>query len=270
MVTLLERKLLGLRQIRFGPNKTRIFGVIQPILDGLKLIKKTRVWNFKINILFFNMTCYFILLVRIYLWLSFPFKAWVSNKSILVFWVLFLIGVSRFFVLILGWRSFRKYSLLGRIRRVRQVISLEVLIIILFLCYFIALNSLSLLNIKFSIIFIALGVLILRVIILETHRAPFDLSEGERELVRGYNIEFRRILFILIFLSEYNTLVFFSLFWSFIFRKMFWSFFILFILLIIRTCFPRVRYDYIINYTWVVLLPASVFLSLLVIVFKHC
>lgn len=253
--TLLERKILRLSQLRLGPNKTLFMGLIQPILDGVKLIKKIMIVNIKVYQSLFFLTSFLILFNRILLWISFSFYLW-RNKSLYVLWILLIFGISMFVILLIGWSSINKYRILGGIRRLTQVLRFEVLFSLLILINCFLLSSLSF---KKNLIFLnfPLMLILFILIIIEVQRTPIDLSEGERELVRGYNIEYRRFLFILVFLGEYSILVFFSL----IFLKLFsliniFSWVInLLIFLILRRSFPRIRYDQLLNFSWIKLLP---------------
>lgn len=266
--TLAERKILALSQLRLGPNKTWLYGSVQPLLDALKLIKKKNSLNRKFFLILVYFFCCFIFIISIFLWLSVPFKRWASSKSLVVFWVLTIIRLSRFTILILGWNSAGKYSLLGRVRRICQTIRLEINLTIIIFRYFLLLRSLRLVlsNVKIfylNIIFYLLTFFI--IILIETHRAPFDISEGEREIVSGYNTEFRSILFILIFLSEYSNLIFLRIFIRFmlLYKHILFFSLIMLLVLIVRTCFPRLRYDLIINYSWLKILPCVIFMSII-------
>lgn len=271
--TLLERKILALTQNRLGPTKVLFYGLGQPLIDGLKLFKKSLNYNLKISFILFNIFCGFMLFMRFFLWLSIPFKNWASRKSYVIFWVLTIIRLNRFSVLMLGWSSIRKYSFMGSMRRICQVLSLEIILTILFISYFFLFNSTILFSFKFMKIWMLLWpyfCLFFIIIILETHRAPFDLSEGEREIVRGYNTEFRGVLFILIFLSEYFNLLFISfLLCSIIlFKSLPLLSFVAGLTLLLRSCFPRVRYDVLIRYRWLKLLPLCAMLCFTLIAVK--
>lgn len=130
-----------------------------------------------------------------------------------------------------------KYSLLGSVRRVVQSIRFECNFILLLLITVLLYNKYFLLN-----NFFFLSIIILFLSLVDTHRSPFDLSESESELVSGYNTEYIRLVFTLVFLAEYNIIVFFSVLISFFFSNYIIFFFILTILLI-RSSLPRVRYD---------------------------
>lgn len=265
--TLLERKILALRQTRLGPNKNWYYGIIQPLLDALKLIKKTLRLNIKLSLRLTYVFCFLMLILSLFIWLSIPFKRWSNRKSLIVFWLLSLVRFRSFIVLILGWRSIRKYSYIGRIRSVCQTISLEIILTSILLRWFLLLRSLNLNSIKYSTAYLNLRVylgIMFIVALIETHRAPFDLAEGEREIVRGYNTEFRRIMFVTIFLSEYSNLLFIRVFLVFLGfgRCSIFLFVLVSFTLLVRRCFPRLRYDILIKYTWIHMLPSIIFISL--------
>ena len=264
--TLLERKLLRLSQLRLGPNKQRFYGILQPILDGLKLFKKTERKNHKIYFYFFSLRSIFILRISFIFWRGYPFKVWI-NKTSRFFWILILIGLMRFFILILGWRSFNKYSLLGSLRRISQIISLEVLTVIIMVVYLILLNKrcLSLREGLFWGSSIFLIFIYFVAFLIEVQRTPFDTAEGERELVRGYNTEFRALFFVFIFLSEYINILFFSGFIAILIRKS-WILWAISMqaMLLTRACFPRVRYDFLIEYAWLKILPLTICLAFII------
>jgi len=147
-----------------------------------------------------------------------------------------------------GIVSFSKYSFLGSVRSARQSVSYEISFSFYVLNIIIVLFSLEFYGI-FCLIYIYLYLPFLIMILAELNRAPFDFAEGERELVSGYNVEFSGIPFVLFFLGEYGSLIFFSLFFSVCFFgfSIFFSMLVLFIFVLIRSSYPRYRYDYMMN-----------------------
>lgn len=175
---------------------------------------------------------------------------------------LVLIGLFVYFRILIGFFRKSKYGIYGGIRRRSQSISFEVVFFFLFFVFPLLRQSFNLIN-NFNFFFSIYNFFIFFLLLLiELNRAPFDFSEGESELVRGYNLEFSGIFFILIFVGEYGFLIFFSLFFSyFIFNNFFFiRLIIFFFFLFIRSCFPRYRYDKLISFSWLILLPISMFI----------
>jgi NADH:ubiquinone oxidoreductase subunit H len=262
-ITLIERKVLSFSQIRLGPNKVSLLGILQPIVDGVKLLfkknlllvtKQMRVY-FGPIILFFLFLVVWSLLPWFFFFLSFKF-------SLVVFF--FLIAFVSYGVILVGWGSIRIFSKLGRTRRILQALSLEISLVVFFLIAFSFNSSLGFIIEGGIIIIILIWTLILIFLSLaDCNRAPIDLLEGERELIRGFNIEVGRILFVFIFLSEYGIMIFFSLlsgvsiFW----KKRLRIFLIFsFMFLFLRSCFPRIRYDQLLYFIWKDFLLISLYL----------
>lgn len=274
--TLLERKILGYIQLRKGPNKVGILGLLQAISDGGKLLlKKFFVINkFKNKIFFFSPFLSFFLMLLIWFFV-FP----VFGKSRLYLGLILFLCISRlnvYSILGSGWGSNSKYSLLGGLRGAVQSISYEVsLVIILFLpCCFNLSYNLSEFFDKYSVfllIFYLKTVMWFIRCLAETNRSPFDFSEGESELVSGFNTEYSSAGFVLLFLSEYGKILFISFLTILLFfpiNKVF--FFILlgkmigFCFIWIRGCLPRFRYDLFMKLMWKGFLPFSL-INLLII-----
>lgn len=258
--TLLERKVLGYGHNRLGPNKVFIFGLFQPFRDAIKLFFKEDLKLKDINIIVFLISPLLALFLNFSLWCIFPIWGFVFflNYSLLIF--ICVRSLSVYFLLYRGWRSSSKYSLLGGYRSSAQRISYEVIIILcllffLYMWYSFNFMGLFYLNNKFCHGFF-LSILLLSWVIscvAECNRSPFDLSEGESELVSGFNTEYRGGIFSLIFISEYSSIVFLSFFTSFLFLYegyFFSGLFLCFFFLWLRSSFPRVRYDHIMSFSW--------------------
>ena len=274
-VTLFERKVLGYSQIRKGPNKVRIIGLMQPFNDAIKLFSKELVFPNLSNIFQYfiaPMLGLMIVLIRFFL---FPFKEINFSIRISVLFIYIILRINVYPVLFSGWASNRKYALLGRLRSVAQTVSYEVslaLILIFYLTMLISLNlnMISGLNFYWYKFFIFLPIIGIWLIscVAETNRTPFDFAEGESELVSGFNIEYGSVGFALIFIAEYARIIFISV----IFSLMFFSFrtnnvylYLLITFLVIvwiwaRTTFPRYRYDKLINLAWKIYLPVTLFM----------
>lgn len=282
-MTLLERKILSYIQIRKGPNKVGIFGILQPFSDAIKLFTKEQTYPIVSNYLVYYFSPIFSLFLSLLCWLCIPFfiKLYSFNLGVLFFFCCLRIGV--YSVMIAGWSSNSNYALLGGLRAVAQTISYEVrlaliLLSIIFLIlgynffYFLFFQK----NIWFLILCIPLVLVWFCIRLAETNRTPFDFAEGESELVSGFNVEYRRGGFALIFLGEYSRILFMRILFSLIFLggDVFNFFFFCKLRLIsyafiwVRGTLPRFRYDKLIYLAWKRFLPFSLNYLLFVISLK--
>lgn len=273
--TLLERKALGYFQIRKGPNKVGVAGLPQPFADALKLFTKEISSPTVANIYPFLLAPFMGLLLALILWILYPSS---SPALFITYRILFFLCVSSLNVystLIAGWASNSKYALLGALRRAAQTISYEVRMALVLLAPLLILQSLGLQNIFTSQLTPILLVLPLIIFIwfitalAETNRTPFDFAEGESELVSGFNTEYSRGTFALIFMAEYINIIIISLLTACLFMCWGPAIFSKDIILTLRTLFvafsflwargtlPRIRYDRLINLTWKTYLPFS-------------
>lgn len=246
-LTLLERKILGYVQNRKGPNKVLIIGLLQPVVDGGKLILKRllieKLYYFFIP--FFSIVVISLLSLRIW----FISVSVVINNRII--YILMIRSLVVYILFILGWRRENVYGVLGGLRSSSQIIAYEIIIFFLIILVVIYYSRWNLYNFSFSIWYIIdLLVVWLLILLVETNRRPYDFAEGERELVSGYNIEYIGVLFAYIFIAEYGVLVFFS--W--VTRVMFLGFYnfwiVLIFLIIVRGFIPRRRYDILMSNCW--------------------
>lgn len=158
-------------------------------------------------------------------------------------------GFSVYRIIIRGVVGKSKYSILGSIRSCSQSVSFEIAFSLYLFRIIFFFNRFCLIKIfNFLLVFLLLPFLL--IILAELNRAPFDFSEGERELVRGYNVEFSRVSFVLLFLREYGSLIFFRVLFSclFFYLNILFIFLNFSILIFIRSSYPRYRYDLIINF----------------------
>lgn len=273
--TLLERKVLGYIQLRKGPNKFFIKGIFQPMGDGLKLFFKEVNYPRNINFFIFIISPLLGLLISVFFWFIYPY---IGINYIMGFGLIYIFCCSRIIVyifIIIRWSSNSNYSVLGIIRFISQIISYEVRIIIIIINLMFLINRFNLndfyiyqINIKFFFFLFFIFILLLIRFLAEINRSPFDFSEGESELVSGFNIEFRSLSFIFIFISEYIRIIFMGIilceiFFGLIMNKFYLNIYILiFIFLIIwlRGFLPRFRYDKLIYLIWKLILPLSLFL----------
>lgn len=270
--TLLERKVLGYIQLRKGPNKVGLIGLLQPFSDGLKLFFKEQVNLGYSNFFIYYTAPIFILILSFILWSLFPYLRRIFKFDYGVIFFLCCTGIGVYGVLICGWSSNSNYAILGAIRSVAQTISYEVrmaLIIINFLILIYRFNLMDFLYYQDITWFIFLSLPLFfcwfSSILAETNRSPFDFAEGESELVSGFNIEYRRGGFAYIFLSEYINIIFISILTSIIFIGcdiysiifFFKIVFLVFLFIWVRGTLPRFRYDKLIYLTWKTFLPLS-------------
>nr|UGS80398.1 NADH dehydrogenase subunit 1 [Lachesilla picticeps] len=276
-LTLLERKVLGYIQLRKGPNKLGLMGILQPFSDAVKLFTKESILPLKSNYLVY----YFCPVISFSLislgWILIPYL-WILlnfNFGLLFFMVCLSLGV--YSIMIAGWSSNSTYALLGGLRSVAQTISYEVSLAFLFMCMLSLVSSYSLLEFIFFqdfcwFMYISLPIFFMFYISLlaETNRTPFDFAEGESELVSGFNVEYSSGGFALIFLAEYSSILFMSMILSLIFLGgnlsslgfFFIVGFIGFSFIWIRGTLPRYRYDKLMDLCWKKFLPCSLFFLL--------
>jgi len=246
-LTLLERKILGYVQNRKGPTKVLFIGLLQPVLDGGKLILKRLLVE---KIYYFFIPFFSIVLIR---FLS--LRVWFFSVRVvlnnMIFFVLIMRSVIVYIIFMLGWRRENVYGVLGGLRRSSQIIAYEIIIFFLIILIVIYYLSWNILNFNFSIWYV-LDILVIWLLILlvETNRRPYDFAEGERELVSGYNLEYMGVLFAYIFIAEYGILIFFSWVTSAIFLGWYNFWLILIFLVVVRGFIPRSRYDILISNCW--------------------
>lgn len=269
--TLLERKILGLSQARKGPNKVAFLGLLQPFSDAIKLFSKEMsymAYSNKILFYFSPVTSLFLMLI---VWLSLPFGSNPVSLQFRFIFLLIVLGLGLYPLLISGWSSNRKYALLGSLRGAAQTISYEIRLALLLMSVIIICQSPTLYKLAFnkeslSAFLILTPVFFLWLIscVAETNRTPFDFSEGESELVSGFNVEYSSFGFALIFIAEYGMILFFSMLTSRLFfcgvhslRTLLWGCGLSFWWVWIRTTYPRYRYDKLINLAWKSFLPLS-------------
>lgn len=265
--TLFERKVIGLFHLRLGPNKVSFIGLIQPLLDALKLFSKQNLTPLRANKFVYHLAPQIGLFLAYFVWLTLPniYLIVSINYSLVLF---FCVGsIMVFAVLMSGWSSNSKYSLIGSLRSVAQSISYEsvfrtLVVMLMLLIYSYSIRSLFTQSSLLFLFFLPIWVICT---LAETHRAPFDFRESESELVSGFNTEYAGANFSFLFLSEYSVLLYSCVLITYIFFISFlpvnllaimaMALFISFFFIWVRITFCRFRYDMLIIISWKVLLP---------------
>lgn len=269
--TLIERIVLRLCGNRIGPNKVSIKGILQPLADALKLLKKSRNSILNFSKIFYYLVGATILIIALIAWTTRELDNFIVSWKFSLLVIIFVLRVLTIKSILAGWRTYRKYSLIGAIRTVSQLISYErvIYLVLLRVIWFskrFKLNNATNQNYRtILIIIIPLIIVWVSCILAELRRTPYDFSEGERELVRGFNIEFGRSSFTILFLSEYSNILFFSALTSLLFFKakilMFCR--ILFWIIWIRRTAPRIRFDKFMSIAWKIYIPFTTLILIL-------
>nr|YP_010987675.1 NADH dehydrogenase subunit 1 [Platystethus dilutipennis]WON66107.1 NADH dehydrogenase subunit 1 [Platystethus dilutipennis] len=276
-LTLLERKVLGYIQIRKGPNKVGLLGLIQPFSDAIKLFSKENMYPLMSNINLYYISPILNLFLALVLWICMPFFSELLNFNMSILFFLCCSSLSVYTIMIAGWSSNSNYSLLGSLRSVAQTISYEVSLFLILMSYLFLILSLKMFDFYLIqkylwLVFFTFPLCLMWVIssLAETNRTPFDFAEGESELVSGFNVEYSGGGFALIFLAEYASILFMSMMcvllfmganmWSLMFfiKLVFLSFFWIWV----RGTLPRYRYDKLMYLAWKSFLPISLNLFL--------
>nr|ATF28655.1 NADH dehydrogenase subunit 1 [Pomponia linearis] len=271
-LTLLERSVLSYIQIRKGPNKVGILGLFQPFSDAIKLFFKECTVPMTSNYFLYFISPMMGLFNSLMIWSIFPFliNCVSFNFGLLFFFCCTSMGV--YSVMITGWSSNSNYALLGCIRSIAQSISYEVSLVLIMLCPIMMIESFNLIDFFFIqdmiwLIFfmMPLSLCWISSSMAETNRSPFDFSEGESELVSGFNVEYSSVGFAFIFLAEYSSIIFMSLLFCMMFLGGKVDSFIFpiqisvvsFMFIWIRGTLPRYRYDKLMYLTWKCYLPVA-------------
>nr|BDL61447.1 NADH dehydrogenase subunit 1 [Ilyograpsus nodulosus] len=272
-VTLLERKILGYIQIRKGPNKVGYMGILQPFSDAIKLFTKEQVTPIMSNFFVYYMCPVFSLFISLLVWIVMPYESGLVSFDLSILFFLCCLSVGVYSIMVAGWSSNCKYSLLGGLRSVAQTISYEVSLALILLSFVILIGGFSLdlfskYQNYFWLLFISfpLAMVWFSSCLAETNRTPFDFSEGESELVSGFNTEYGSGGFALIFMAEYASILFMSSLFVIFFlggnmlSVMFYLkvALVVYIFVWVRGTLPRLRYDKLMNLAWKIYLPVSI------------
>nr|QSQ68929.1 NADH dehydrogenase subunit 1 [Crocodylus intermedius] len=283
-LTGLERKIIGYMQLRKGPNIVGPFGLLQPFADGLKLIIKELTLPLLATPALFILSPAVALVLSLIMWTPLPVPFSIANLNLGMLFLLAMSSLAVYSLLWSGWASNSKYALMGALRAVAQTISYEVTLAIIVLSVVLLSGGFSLhaLAVTQEPTYLALTTWPLLMMwytstLAETNRAPFDLTEGESELVSGFNVEYSAGLFTLFFLAEYANILLMNILTTILFLNttmnlptqtlftttlMSKSILLTIGFLWIRASYPRFRYDQLMHLLWKNFLPATLAICL--------
>nr|YP_003734404.1 NADH dehydrogenase subunit 1 [Silurus glanis]QUO98347.1 NADH dehydrogenase subunit 1 [Silurus glanis]QUO98349.1 NADH dehydrogenase subunit 1 [Silurus glanis]QUO98361.1 NADH dehydrogenase subunit 1 [Silurus glanis]QUO98379.1 NADH dehydrogenase subunit 1 [Silurus glanis]UDH55006.1 NADH dehydrogenase subunit 1 [Silurus glanis] len=283
-LTLIERKVLGYMQLRKGPNVVGPYGLLQPIADGVKLFIKEPVRPSTSSPFLFLITPMLALTLAMMLWAPMPIPHPVTDLNLGMLFILALSSLAVYSILGSGWASNSKYALIGALRAVAQTISYEVSLglILLSIIIFTGGFTLQMFSTTQETIWLLLPAWPLAAMwyistLAETNRAPFDLTEGESELVSGFNVEYAGGPFALFFLAEYANILLMNTLSAILFlgtthaptmpeltsiNIMTKAALLSMLFLWVRASYPRFRYDQLMHLVWKNFLPMTLALIL--------
>ncbi len=285
-LTYAERKVLAAIQLRKGPNVVGLFGLAQPFADALKMLMKETIIPSGSNRVLFLMAPMLTFSLAMLAWAVIPVNdGWVEadiNVGILYLYAISSLGV--YGIIIAGWASNSKFAFLGAMRAAAQMVSYEVSMGFVLVCVLMCVGSLNLSAIVraqrtvwFCIPLFPMFIVFFISALAETNRSPFDLPEGESEIVAGFFVEYSAMSFALFFLGEYANMILMSAMTTILFLGgwlapfniapftwipgVIWFVlkicFVLFFFIWVRGTFPRYRYDQLMRLGWKVFLPLS-------------
>ncbi len=290
-LTLAERKVIGYMQVRIGPNRVGYYGLLQPIADGLKLMFKEVIIPTGSNHFLFIIAPVLALMPALAAWAVVPFDDGMvlADVNAGVLYILAMTSLGVYGVIIAGWASNSKYAFIGALRSAAQIVSYEIpmgfaLVTVLMVAQSMNLGDIvrgqqsdsGLLGWYFIPLF-PMFIVFLIAGLAETNRAPFDVAEGESEIVAGFHVEYSGMAFALFFLAEYANMILIAVLMSLMFLGgwlppfniapftwlpgIFWLLakmsFVLFLFLWFRATFPRYRYDQLMRLGWKVFIPIT-------------
>src|SRR5688572_17223835 len=292
-LTLAERKVIGYIQVRIGPNRVGPRGLLQPIADGLKLLVKEIIVPSGANKFLFILAPIMAITPALAAWAVIPFspELTLSNIDAGLLYVMAITSMGVYGIILAGWASNSKYAFIGAMRSAAQVVSYEIAMGFALVGVLICAGSLNLSEIVraqsgnsgmlewFFIPLLPLFVIYFISGVAETNRAPFDVAEGESEIVAGFHVEYAGAAFAVFFLAEYANMILVSFLAAILFMGGWLSFFpeswpilgargwwwlavkvfiFAFFYLWFRATFPRYRYDQIMRLGWKVFIPITI------------
>ncbi|MHB1175186.1 MAG: NADH-quinone oxidoreductase subunit NuoH [Sulfuriferula sp.] len=288
-LTYAERKVIGYMQVRIGPNRVGFKGLLQPIADGLKLMMKEIIIPSGSNKFLFVLAPVLTIAPALAAWAVIPFtpELVLANVDAGLLYIMAITSMGVYGVIIAGWASNSKYAFLGSLRSAAQIVSYEIAMGFALVGVLMASQSLNLIDIVkgqaggvFSWYWLPLFPMFIVYLIAgvaETNRAPFDVAEGESEIVAGFHVEYSGMAFAVFFLAEYANMILIATLVALMFlggwNPLFdiapftwipafvWLMlkvgFVLFLFLWFRATFPRYRYDQIMRLGWKVFIPVT-------------
>ena len=288
-LTYAERKVIGYMQVRIGPNRVGFKGLLQPIADALKLLMKEIIIPAGANRVIFVLAPVLTIAPALAAWAVMPFspELVLADIDASLLYVMAITSMGVYGVVMAGWASNSKYAFIGSMRSAAQIVSYEIAMGFALVGVLLAAQSLNLVDIVngqkgglhhwYFLPLLPLFLVYLISGVAETNRAPFDVAEGESEIVAGFHVEYSGMAFAVFFLAEYANMVLIAALTALMFLGgwlppvefapftwvpgffwlMFKTAFVLFLFLWFRATFPRYRYDQIMRLGWKVFIPVT-------------